>query len=162
MGMFDQINIPIRCPFCHQITQDGQTKDLGNTLRAWQLGDDTKTKFEFLNCTYECSSKECEKFAKEKASYTFSGFGRILTVKIYLEKGIITNKYKILTIKYLKCSCGWQSKAYSIDHLFVGLGGTLSCPECTKLKRNPTLEGLYGHVRIIEDEESYNPSKRSC
>jgi hypothetical protein len=62
--------------------------------------------------------------------------------------------------KYLVCKCGWKSEPYPDNTLFLGLGGTLSCPECTKVKRNPTLEGLYGHVHSITVDEPYNPSKR--
>jgi hypothetical protein len=62
--------------------------------------------------------------------------------------------------KYLVCSCGWKSEAYPDGTRFAGLGGVLSCPECTKYKRNPTLEGCYGHVHVITVNKSYNPSKR--
>lgn len=64
--------------------------------------------------------------------------------------------------KYLVCKCGWKSKPYPDDTMFMGLGGILSCPECTRFKRNPTLtEGLYGQVHSIIVNEPYNPSKRT-
>jgi hypothetical protein len=62
--------------------------------------------------------------------------------------------------KYLVCKCGWKSQPYPDTTAFVGLGGTLGCPECTKFRRNPTLEGLFGHVHVETIDEPYNPSKR--
>jgi len=52
--------------------------------------------------------------------------------------------------RFLVCECGWKSKAFPNDAVFVGLGGNLSCPECTKHKRNKGIE-VYGSVHI-EDE----------
>lgn len=66
-----------------------------------------------------------------------------------------------MKVKYLICSCGWMSKPYPENTMFAGVGGQLSCPECTKYKRNPNIE-VYGHVKSIIREEPYNPSKRSC
>lgn len=55
--------------------------------------------------------------------------------------------------KFLVCICGWRSKAYPDDTIFCGIGGELSCPECTKRKRNRQIEA-YGLIRV-EDEHGY-------
>lgn len=69
-------------------------------------------------------------------------------------------KKKIKLVKYLICSCGWKSKAYSIHTILASVGGELGCPECTKHKRNHGIEA-YGHVKIvIKKEDIYNPSRR--
>ena len=48
-----------------------------------------------------------------------------------------------------KCSlCGWESEPF--EGMPVGLGGTLNCPECSKVKRGWGLEGCYGDVEAIE------------
>ena len=57
-----------------------------------------------------------------------------------------------------ECSdCGWKSKPH--EHMPVGLGGTLDCPECRKHKRNgPFIEGCYGNVDAIKlDWETMEP-----
>jgi Zn finger protein HypA/HybF involved in hydrogenase expression len=81
---------------------------------------------------------------------------------IFLWRFSIHQKEKVeIMTKYLICKCGWKSEPYADNTEFMGLGGILSCPECTKFKRNPTLcEGQYGHVHSIIVNESYNPSKR--
>lgn len=55
--------------------------------------------------------------------------------------------------KFLVCVCGWRSEAYPDDTIFAGLGGELSCPECTKKKRNRQIE-VYGLIHI-EDDRGY-------
>ena len=65
----------------------------------------------------------------------------------------------IVLTKYLVCKCGWKSKPYPDETMFAGVGGQLSCPICTKLKRNRNIE-VYGNVQSIEVSDLFNPSKR--
>jgi hypothetical protein len=64
----------------------------------------------------------------------------------------VLNLYKVIVIerkdskKYYKVTCkicGWESQS---EYPHFGFGGVLNCPECAKVKRNPTLEGCYGSV----------------
>lgn len=61
--------------------------------------------------------------------------------------------------EYLVCKCGWKSRPHSNNTPFIGLGGQLSCPRCTKLRRNPNIE-VYGSIEIIYVPDEMNPSKR--
>lgn len=61
--------------------------------------------------------------------------------------------------RYLVCKCGWKSKPYSDDAMFMGVGGQLSCPTCTRLKINRNIE-VYGSVEVVQVPNAFNPSKR--
>lgn len=50
-------------------------------------------------------------------------------------------------MRQLVCICGWKSELYPDDYLFIGPGGQLGCPECTKSKRNKNIE-VYGSVEV--------------
>jgi len=51
---------------------------------------------------------------------------------------------------WLECeACGWRAGPFSLKTLFLGLGGQIPCPECTKKLRNKNIE-TYGRVRIVK------------
>lgn len=52
------------------------------------------------------------------------------------------------------CVCGWHSEGYPDDTIFMGLGGQLSCPECTTEKRNQNIE-VYGNVEVVNQDEFF-------
>jgi hypothetical protein len=49
------------------------------------------------------------------------------------------------------CKCDWKSKPYPDNTTFIGVGGQLSCPICTKEKRNMCIE-VYGSVHVENEK----------
>ena len=93
MGLFDSILLPVKCPFCGEIVQSGQTKNLSNTLISYKVGDDTKSPFKSIRVLYVCESMKCRR------PYVIAGNvyyrGRWFEIELELEKGRLTDKYKI-------------------------------------------------------------------
>jgi hypothetical protein len=53
-------------------------------------------------------------------------------------------------MKQLVCrDCGWKSELYPDGTVFMGFGGQIGCPDCTKAQRNSNIE-VYGNVDDVD------------
>ena len=96
MGMFDSINLKIKCPYCGQEDiVEAQTKELECLLHVYSEGDYVSDQYNYLDCLADCRSKLCVKDEVAERGYK-SGFGRMFDVRIFIEDGKISGEYKIL------------------------------------------------------------------
>ena len=92
MGMYDTINLDVKCPYCGETSFMGvQTKDLVNCLYEFQVGDHVSDRFNYLYAIAECKKQGC-KGNQNSAEYLKGLFD----ITIELVCGIITGKYKII------------------------------------------------------------------
>ncbi len=60
MGVYDTIEIDTECPKCEKINYNAQTKDLGNCLESYEIGDEVGSRFRFIEAYQLCD--ECFSF----------------------------------------------------------------------------------------------------
>jgi len=104
MGLFDSIYLRKKCPYCGKISDmEFQTKDLDCVMDNFKKGDFVSKRFNFVDCTADCHSEECQARA-DKNGVVFqgcpSGFGSLFEAKVEIKKGKITGKiFDIVTHK---------------------------------------------------------------
>lgn len=77
MGMFDSINIDVKCPYCEGKSETVQTKDLDCVLQTYNVGDKIGEKHRWLDSCEICDS--CNKY---------------YNVRVDVDKyGVITGEY---------------------------------------------------------------------
>lgn len=98
MGMFDSIMLDIKCPYCKKVSEiECQTKIFDCSLEVWKKGDYVGTKqYNHVNTIADCLSPECKQYQIKELGYS-SGFGRMFTVQVKLEEGIVTGEYEVFT-----------------------------------------------------------------
>lgn len=100
MGMYDSIYLDLRCPNCGQISNmECQTKDSFCTLHVYKVGDiipvEYGESFEYLNASASCRQKICLDWEKNRYQGRIIGFGFGFRIKIFLDKGRITNRVEL-------------------------------------------------------------------
>jgi hypothetical protein len=82
MGMYDSIYIDVKCPKCGIIKErECQTKELNCILHNYKVDDNIGTEqFNYLDTITDCN---CER-------------DNFFEVRIFIKKGLITNKHKII------------------------------------------------------------------
>lgn len=96
MGMFDSIAIKMKCPYCGKESLiEAQTKQLTCSLFRWVKGEYVTKAVDHLDCMADCMQKECFEYTESRLGY-YSGFGRMFTVRVFLEEGRVTGEYEIL------------------------------------------------------------------
>ena len=93
MGMFDTVNLNVRCPICNDGSPKScQTKDLENTLNYFYVGDYVGTKqLRFINCIVVCGI--CVKRSPYPKNNGCSGY--FFEISVFIdEDGILTSNYE--------------------------------------------------------------------
>lgn len=96
MGMYDSIRIDVKCPYCEEVSEvDAQTKDFDCELKVYKVGDFLgDERLDSIICSTGCRSKSCLDYEKRYVSWSH-GFGRVFSIKIFLNKGVVTCLYEI-------------------------------------------------------------------
>ena len=99
MGMFDTIILPIKCPFCGQVSDmECQTKDMESMLEVYYVGDyvgDVFVETGTLRCITECQSEECSSEIALTETFRVKR-GKYFDLQLRVENGEITGEYKII------------------------------------------------------------------
>ena len=99
MGMFDSINLTIKCPRCgKESLMEAQTKELDCALDVFVVGQPISDQYNYLDCITECCIGSCMEASRDTIGRK-RFYNGMFNVRIFIEDGKVSGRYKILPEK---------------------------------------------------------------